>query len=891
VLFSIALVLLSGAPRLAGADCNRNGLEDDEEIESGAVDCDANDVLDECEVENFVRFAPVEELGYSFLPVALAAGDLDGDSDLDLVVQNGPGSHLLFAVNHRNTYSIDLMLGPASIEGASRVIALDVDADEELDILTLSPEGRALGLMRGLGAMRFTQPAVTSVGVEPVQFWAGDLDGDESFDLLVADAGADSLLALELGSDDEFLLDAAHPAGRSPRCLAVADFNQDGLMDAALGGPGSEEVTVLSSEGEDTFTAVASLPYPGGTSALAAGDVNRDGRQDLVAASAMTSDVTVSLGASGGGFPSSATSRGVEGAVLLFVADLFGQPGSTGDPEVAVLSRDPGRLNIFAHRGQGTLQEGTGTITVSEAFDVAIGDLDGYGLLDVAIAGQTQGAGQLHTYRSAWSGFEGPKTQTALSPTITPQVLDLDGDGDGDLVGGDSGGESITVLRNDGPAGLVLLGSFASVQIHPASVKPVDMDGDGDPDLVVGNHPRISPVNYMSVLRNRGDGSFDPAVNYRIGTSDWFDPSGVLPDDFDADGDVDVALWRDSDGLISIFANNGLGDLTRAQDVPLISGTAWAFSADLDSDADVDFLLMRSWEAFLIRNKGQGDFLPSEVLRFENSIEGAMCADINGDGSPDIIKERETSNLVCVRLNDGNGRFSPARCFTLEEPRRLQVGDVDGDEDQDLVVGVSLPHQPFQQGIDRVAVLLNDGDGVFRHAGESSIPLAFNFRLGDLNGDVRLDLLTRPREGHNLWISLHEASQTGVDCNANGVPDACDMASGVLHDGDEDGTADECQRSFHRGDSDGSGRENLADVMFVLAFLFLGTTSPGCLDAADSNDDGDVNVADGIYMLNYLFLGERAPPAPGASGFPCGRDSNPPGSPGSLGCEHYNPCV
>jgi hypothetical protein len=69
-------------------------------------------------------------------------------------------------------------------------------------------------------------------------------------------------------------------------------------------------------------------------------------------------------------------------------------------------------------------------------------------------------------------------------------------------------------------------------------------------------------------------------------------------------------------------------------------------------------------------------------------------------------------------------------------------------------------------------------------------------------------------------------------------------------------------RLFVRGDCDQNRSLDLSDGVGTFAFLFLGGSSPSCLDACDSNDDGQVNLTDGIYTLGFLFLGGPAPPAP-----------------------------
>lgn len=72
---------------------------------------------------------------------------------------------------------------------------------------------------------------------------------------------------------------------------------------------------------------------------------------------------------------------------------------------------------------------------------------------------------------------------------------------------------------------------------------------------------------------------------------------------------------------------------------------------------------------------------------------------------------------------------------------------------------------------------------------------------------------------------------------------------------------------FRRGDVDADGRQDLADAVRVLRFLFQGGTELECADAADFNDDGRVDVSDAVLFLRALFQGE--PPLSKS----CGLDS------------------
>ena len=70
--------------------------------------------------------------------------------------------------------------------------------------------------------------------------------------------------------------------------------------------------------------------------------------------------------------------------------------------------------------------------------------------------------------------------------------------------------------------------------------------------------------------------------------------------------------------------------------------------------------------------------------------------------------------------------------------------------------------------------------------------------------------------------------------------------------------------AFLRGDANGDGSVNVADVSFLLMSLFGGGDAPDCLDAGDVNDDGRIDVSDPVGALRYLFA-DGVVPAPGAT--------------------------
>lgn len=73
---------------------------------------------------------------------------------------------------------------------------------------------------------------------------------------------------------------------------------------------------------------------------------------------------------------------------------------------------------------------------------------------------------------------------------------------------------------------------------------------------------------------------------------------------------------------------------------------------------------------------------------------------------------------------------------------------------------------------------------------------------------------------------------------------------------------DAFEYGFIRGEANGDGSFDISDGVFILDFLFRGTSTPACLDACDVTDDGQVDISDAIRVFGFLFLGGGPPPAP-----------------------------
>jgi hypothetical protein len=61
------------------------------------------------------------------------------------------------------------------------------------------------------------------------------------------------------------------------------------------------------------------------------------------------------------------------------------------------------------------------------------------------------------------------------------------------------------------------------------------------------------------------------------------------------------------------------------------------------------------------------------------------------------------------------------------------------------------------------------------------------------------------------------------------------------------------------GDANNDSAVNVADMVFLINYLFLGTSPPCVTEAGDPDSSCMIDVGDIIYLSNYLFTGTSAP--------------------------------
>lgn len=244
-------------------------------------------------------FGAATNYSAGFGPTEVADGDLDGDTDSDLVFSSfGTGSDINRTLNAGN----GTFPGPVSsrtgggnngqsveLGNFTDTAALDgVVTNKNSDTVSVFP-GNGAGGWAGLPF-----PTNYSVGDMPESVVSGNFNGDALPDLAVANGGSANVSILLADGSGGFGAATNFAAGSSPFDLAVGDINGDAHTDLAVANFGGGTVALLLGNGTGGFAAPVTVSLGGGFgSSVAIADLNADSRSDLVATNQGSNRVSV----------------------------------------------------------------------------------------------------------------------------------------------------------------------------------------------------------------------------------------------------------------------------------------------------------------------------------------------------------------------------------------------------------------------------------------------------------------------------------------------------------------------------------------------------------------------------------------------------------------------
>ncbi|MGB5052107.1 MAG: FG-GAP-like repeat-containing protein, partial [Caldilineaceae bacterium] len=313
---------------------------------------------------------------------------------------------------------------------------------------------------------------------------------------------------------------------------------------------------------------------------------------------------------------------------------------------------------------------------------VAVGDFDGDGDQDIAVANNASNAVSIRLGDGA-GGFSGTTEVAVGSGPRSVAVGDFNGDGDQDIAAANILSNTVSIRLGDGLGGFsgttnVPVGSF------PVSVAVGDFNGDGYQDIAAANNGSAT----VSIRLGDGMGGFSGTTNIVVGTS----PNSVAVGDFNGDGNQDFANANMASGTVSIRLGDGFGGFGGTTEVSVGAGPASVAVGDLNGDGNQDVVAanLNAGTVSLRLGDGAGGFSGTTNVSVGSLPFSVAIGDFNRDGNQDIAAANQNSDTVAIRFGNGSGVFTGTDISVGSQPFSVAVGDFNGDGNQDFATADNL---------------------------------------------------------------------------------------------------------------------------------------------------------------------------------------------------------
>lgn len=377
------------------------------------------------------------------------------------------------------------------------------------------------------------------------------------------------------------------------------------------------------------------------------------------------------------------------------------------------------------------------------------------------------------------------------------------------------------------------------------------LSGSNNPDQLTMNSP-MSVTAHFSVSGPTFTDETSTRLPSLMATSFEVDCGDV-----DGDNDLDLAI-ANSTQQNRLFLNDGSGnftDVTSTQMPTDTDGSSDVEFCDTDGDGDLDMVIANhNARNKLYQNDGLGNFADVTASRLPASCQADQdvdLGDVDGDGAADMVTARY-SGQNGLYLNDGNGTFNDVTASRMpvdtDLTQNIDLGDVDGDGDLDILVANGTGAAPIQNRL-----YLNDGTGTFTDATSTNLPSlsdeTIDIDVGDVDGDGDLDIAVA--NGAQDYLLINNGSGVFTDVTATQMPVlGADSREVDLGDVDNDGDVDMFLTTrVYPGGSSGPPGEllvNLGNGVFVdvTSSSIPSVSDRYCFDAdfGDFNGDTDLDI-------------------------------------------------
>ncbi|CAF4428439.1 unnamed protein product [Rotaria sp. Silwood2] len=324
-------------------------------------------------------------------PYSVVLGDFTDDNKLDIVALNYGTNSMGLLVGHGDGTFEDIRLYSLGTSRPVSATVADLNNDMYLDIIIANYDTSTIGILLGYGNGSFSMQVKYSTGYDslPCYIVVADLDKDNHLDLIISNSGTNNV-AIFLGhGNGSFSFSYLYSTGvdSHPVTVAVGDLNGDDRLDIVVANYGSSTVGAFLNYANGTFSKmkISVIDSTVHAHSIVIGDFNRDKILDVAVANTGNDSVVVLRGSDNGKFVSQETySTGIGSTPVFLLVDDF-----NNDNELDLITVNNGtnniaiflRYSIKAFSNQTMYSTGYLTVPIS----LALGDFNNDGLLDIAV--------------------------------------------------------------------------------------------------------------------------------------------------------------------------------------------------------------------------------------------------------------------------------------------------------------------------------------------------------------------------------------------------------------------------------------------------------------------------------------------------------------------------
>src|SRR5579862_956695 len=301
-------------------------------------------------------FKPFATYALPTNPDAVALGDFNNDSKMDVAIANFGGSGSISILLNSGTGTFPAFTQYNTNGYGYGIAVADFNKDGNQDIVVTDINAKTVSVLLGNGTGAFPTFATYATGNLPYAVAVGDFNGDGWPDLAVTNQG-DGTVSILLNKADgsgTFKPQVAYTVGGNVLSVAVGSFRGDGVLDLAIATDNAfGGIEVLLGNNDGTFKTAVPYDTLNNAYVVTAGDFNNDGKIDLA------------VGINGGGS-------------FGFITLLPGNGDGTFGPEVTLTSgttpsgivaadfNKDGGLDLANSNGSQVGDLGTATVILNE---------------------------------------------------------------------------------------------------------------------------------------------------------------------------------------------------------------------------------------------------------------------------------------------------------------------------------------------------------------------------------------------------------------------------------------------------------------------------------------------------------------------------------------------